>query len=113
MSNLEETFALQIRAMNLPAPEREYKFCANRKFRFDFAWKEQKLAVEIDGGTWSGGRHTRGKGFQNDCHKFNLAQSLGWVVLRGDAQMVKSGELLDYVTSILGGNHAETNLCQG
>ena len=65
----------------LPAPEREYRFHPTRRWRFDFAWPEVKVAVEIHGGIWSGGRHTRGKGLAKDCEKHNAATKLGWRVL--------------------------------
>lgn len=53
-----------------------------RKFRFDFAWPEYMLAVEIEGGAGTGGRHTRKRGFQSDCEKYNHALLNGWRVLR-------------------------------
>ena len=37
---------------------------------------------ELEGGSWSGGRHTRGKGFEEDCMKYNLAVQLNWRILR-------------------------------
>lgn len=40
------------------------------------------MAVEIDGGVWTGGRHVRGAGFVRDCDKLNEAAALGWRVLR-------------------------------
>lgn len=66
----------------LPAPETEYVFHPTRLWRFDFAWPARKLAVEIEGGQWGGGRHTTGSGLQSDCEKINAAQLLGWMVLR-------------------------------
>lgn len=101
MSALEEEFALQVRALGLPEPDREHRFHHKRRFRFDFAWPDLKIAVEIDGGTWAGGRHTRGAGYHNDCIKFNLAACSGWVVLRGDSKMVKSGELVAALEQIM------------
>jgi hypothetical protein len=65
-----------------PLPVREYKFHPIRKWRFDLAWPERRVAVELDGGTWSGGRHTRGSGYQKDCEKLNTAVRGGWRVLR-------------------------------
>lgn len=97
-SRLEEMLALQIRGLKLPLPEREYRFCRGRRWRFDFAWPELKLALEIEGGTYSGGRHVRGDGFEADCKKYNTAELLGWTVLRVTGRMVRKGlaaELLE------------------
>lgn len=63
---------------------REYQFDTVRRFRFDYAILEPKIAIEIDGGLWidGGGRHNRAKGFINDMEKLNLAASQGWRILR-------------------------------
>jgi very-short-patch-repair endonuclease len=73
VSKAEETLALQIRAVKLPEPVREHRFHAVRRWRFDFAYPDQKLAIEVEGGVWSVGRHTRGAGFTKDCEKYNTA----------------------------------------
>ena len=62
--------------------EPEYRFHPKRRWRFDFANPEYKVAIEFEGGIWTGGRHTRGTGYKNDCDKYNAAQLLGWRVLR-------------------------------
>ena len=80
VSKAEETLAFQIRAVKLPEPVREHRFHETRKWRFDFAYPSQKLAIEVEGGVWSGGRHTRGSGFTNDCEKYNAALMNGWRV---------------------------------
>lgn len=95
LSKLEETFALHLFTANLSElPEREVKFHPDRKWRFDFAWKKQKLAVEIEGGVYSGGRHIRPTGFEADCEKYNAAIALGWRVLRFTAKQVHSLEAI-------------------
>lgn len=81
-SHLEAQFNLIVRAAELPEPETEVKFHESRRWRFDFAWPDAMVAVEIEGGTWSRGRHTRGSGFIADCDKYNAAAVLGWRVLR-------------------------------
>jgi very-short-patch-repair endonuclease len=58
--------------------EREYHFHPTRKWRFDFAWPSQLVAVEIDGR----GRHQTVAGVRADCEKHNEAARLGWRVLR-------------------------------
>lgn len=60
----------------------EHKFHPVRRWRFDFAFVAQKLAIEVEGGVWTGGRHTRGYGYAADCEKYNAATLLGWSVLR-------------------------------
>lgn len=61
---------------------KEYKFHPTRKWRFDFAIPEHKIAIEIDGGVWNYGRHNRAQGYLADMKKFNAAASLGWIVLK-------------------------------
>ena len=59
-SDLEAQFLFQIRACGLSIPEREVRFHKTRRWRFDFAYPEKLLAIEIHGGVWSKGRHGRG-----------------------------------------------------
>lgn len=66
----------------LPAPEAEYRFHPTRRWRFDWAFPDQKVALEIEGGVWTGGRHTRGAGYVRDIEKYNHATLAGWRVLR-------------------------------
>jgi len=91
----EETFALHLKLDRIPKPEREYKFHQNRKWRFDFCWPLLKVAVEIDGGVHSNGRHNRGKGFEEDLIKLNEASLLGWTVLRFSTGQVKAGMAIE------------------
>ena len=74
----------------LPQPEREFQFAPPRKWRFDFSWFAQQVALEVDGGVWTGGRHTRGKGFVADIEKLNEAAVLGWCVLRCTTSDIES-----------------------
>jgi hypothetical protein len=107
MSKLEDKFATTIRLVCLSVgcaqPEREYVFARGlkRRWRFDFAWPELMLAIEVDGGTARGGRHTSVAGFREDCHKGNAAALLGWTVLHGDSSMVTSGQLATYAEDAL------------
>lgn len=80
--------------MGLPAPETEYKFHTDRKWRMDYAWPDVKVALEVEGGVWSGGRHTSARGFLADMEKYNSAAALGWKVLR-----TTPGELLRLATA--------------
>ncbi|WP_316867334.1 hypothetical protein [Ralstonia mannitolilytica] len=62
MSLGEETFALHLRAAGIDGFEREYRFAAPRRWKFDFANPALMVALEVEGGTWTRGRHTSGKG---------------------------------------------------
>jgi hypothetical protein len=73
-----------IQEAGLPAPAREYRFHHKRLWRFDLAWPEIKLAIEIDGN----GRHNTVAGMANDDEKLNEAQILGWHVLRFNAKLI-------------------------
>lgn len=69
-------------AKSLPVPVTEHVFAAPRRWRFDLAWLDAKVALEVEGGVFSGGRHTRGAGFRKDLEKYNRATVLGWRVVR-------------------------------
>lgn len=59
----------------------EYKFDSIRKWRFDFAWPDQKLALECQGGLFIGGRHSRGASLLKEHEKLNAAACAGWRIL--------------------------------
>jgi len=96
-SRLESLLRLHITATKLPAPLTEYKFHPDRDWRFDFCWPAYKLAVEVEGGTFTGGRHTRGTGFEGDCEKYNEAALLGFRVLRFTAAMIEDGRAIGMI----------------
>ena len=60
----------------------EYRFDTTNRYRFDFVNLIYKIAVDIEGGVWSGGGHTRGKGYIKDMRKYNLGQLKGYIILR-------------------------------
>ncbi len=61
---------------------KEYKFHPERRWRFDYAIPEHKIALEVEGGVWTAGRHTRPQGFLGDIEKYNTATLMGWRVFR-------------------------------
>lgn len=75
-------FLAMCHGAGISAPVPEYKFHKSRKWRFDYAWPAHKVALEVEGGVWTQGRHTRGSGFVNDMEKYNAAAALGWRVFR-------------------------------
>lgn len=87
----------QVAAVRLPEPVTEHRFLPPRRWRFDVAWPAHKVAVEVDGGTWIGGRHVTGAGFERDAEKLNTAAVEGWLVLRVTPAMVDDGRALRFV----------------
>jgi len=100
---LEDRLLADIAKLGLPVPEREYHFHPVRDWRFDFAYPSRFIAIECDGGTWSGGRHVRGAGYQRDAEKFNAASRLGWAVLHYTGAMIRSGYAAREIAEALGG----------
>lgn len=94
----------QIRWTKLPEPESEFPFAKaiGRRWRFDFAWPSHKVAVEVQGGVFVGGRHARGSGITGDCEKFSVAAGLGWRVLPVTPAQVKSGDALQWIERAVG-----------
>ncbi len=89
--SLSRLFLAHWQRNGLPPLAREHRFCADRKWRFDFALVEQQIAVEVDGGTRQNGRHNRAAGYAKDAEKINAAQGLGWTVFRFSDVMLKEG----------------------
>ena len=96
-SDAEKKLAYQMLDVGLPTPETEFEFSDERKWRFDFAWFNIMLAVEVEGGTWNRGRHVRPKGFEDDCIKYNHASLDGWVVLRVTTTMINDGRAIRFI----------------
>lgn len=87
----EVQFLQQIRDAGLPEPRRHYSF-DDTKRHLDFAWPG--VAVEIQGGTWIRGAHTRGKGYANDRRKLNFLTMAGWIVLEYTSDMLDANEAI-------------------
>ena len=96
---------LHCKALKLPIPETEYRFAPPRRWRADYFFanavsnigtssviKYMPLAVEIEGGAFSGGRHTRGAGFLADMSKYNHMSIMGISLLRFTPTQVEKGE---------------------
>lgn len=85
----------------IQTPEREYRFCPTRRWRFDYAFVDRKIGIEIEGGVWTGGRHTRGSGFLGDMEKYNEAGKMGWRVFRFTPQELKNGKAQTFMKKVL------------
>jgi hypothetical protein len=97
----------QMTAVGLPEPEREYLFHEDRKWRFDYCWVVQGIALEYEGGIWLATETGRSKGhahparFLADCEKYNEAALYGWRVLRVTSEMVKDGRAVAWLERAL------------
>jgi very-short-patch-repair endonuclease len=102
VSDLEDLLLWQMRAAGLPEPVREFRFAHPRRWRFDLCYPGVLLAVEVEGGVWNRGRHTRGLGFIRDCEKYNAAALDGWRVLRFTAEQIEDGSAVATIRAALG-----------
>lgn len=119
MKDAAAVFAAQIGMVGLPAPVRELRFAAEatggtgkgsrarlaaagmQDWRFDLAWPDKRVAVEVDGGGFVNGGHNRGAHMESDCAKLSTAVALGWRVLRVTPRQVKDGRALKWVEAVI------------
>lgn len=97
-------FDHQCRLAGLPEPIPEYQFARateRRKWAVDWCFVEQRIALEVEGGAFIGGRHTRGAGFLKDCEKYNSLACHGYRLIRVTPQQIENGEALNWVARIL------------
>src|SRR4030042_2050781 len=78
-------------------PVKEYKFHLKRKWRFDYAFIEQKIAIEYEGIFSTKSRHLNLTGYMKDCEKYSEAAILGWRIIRITAQMLRNGMAFDLI----------------
>ena len=88
-------------AAGLPEPETEVRFHTTRKWKWDWAWRRWKVALEKQGSTWTGGRHTRGAGYRNDAEKLAEGQIAGWLVIYATSDMLRDGTAFELVQKAL------------
>lgn len=108
-SSLERTAAMLFAAHGLPPWEREYTFHPTRKYRFDYAWPDHRVALEIQGGTYKvkkdgakeQGAHSRGRRQRSDFEKCNAAVLLHWRLFYADTDMVTTGVIVDTLKEVL------------
>ena len=70
-----------LKSHGIPEPTYELKFHPVRRWRFDLAWESQQVALEVQGGVWTNGRHSRGAAMLKEWEKLNTAAALGWRML--------------------------------
>ena len=80
---------------------KEVKFHPERRWKFDYAIVEAKIAIEVEGGAWINGRHNRPEGFIKDMEKYNAAAVLGWRILRFTPQQIMTFETIETLKQII------------
>lgn len=94
-------FFKQLTLQNIPLPVTEHKFHPTRKWRFDYCWVQHKIALEVEGGVFTGGRHTRGSGFMGDMEKYNNGALLGYRIIRTTPSLLLSKENIDLIKQMI------------
>jgi len=115
MSKLEDDLAglmgnatfCDVVGYEFPAYQREHRFHPKRRWRFDFAWLTEKVAIEVQGGVFVRGRHSRGRNQAQDMDKFNEALRLGWKVLQFSTVHINEQPIqtLETIRDLLKGDH--------
>lgn len=88
---------------------KEHRFYKPRKWRFDYALPLYKIAVEVEGGVWTGGRHVRPQGFLGDIEKYNTAALLGWRVFRTTPDKLISNSMILLLKNAISGTFCTQN----
>lgn len=79
----------------------EWAFHPTRKWRFDYAYPELKIAIEVDGGIFTGGRHSGGVGQLKDMEKMNAAASAQWLVFHTTPDDMFDIQLRNFVSEAI------------
>lgn len=95
-------FLHQIAALRLPEPVPEHRFTEHRNWRFDWAYLDQRIAIEYQGGNFGyngtgRGGHASVAGLARDYEKITAASLHGWMLILIDAQTVRNGRAARWV----------------
>lgn len=106
MSKREYPVFEKLLEQNFGKPIKEHRFHPTRLWRFDYAYPELNIAIEIEGLTRPGtkSRHTENKGYTEDCHKYNQAVLLGWRVIRFPQTELMKKQTWDFLTELFNGS---------
>lgn len=111
-------FEKVIIATKLPGPKKEFQFHPERKWRFDYAWPDHKVALEVEGGVFGHtkgdgtkskkGAHSSVSGMLRDMEKYNAAAALGWRIIRVVPDDLLKTKTIELLKSIINGKTTET-----
>lgn len=101
-----------LRMERLPAPVLEHRFMESRRYRFDAAYVQERIAIEVEGGTgWKrdgASRHLTPSGFEGDARKYNEAACLGWLLIRLTPTMLRDGSGIEMIKRALKARRKES-----
>ena len=100
VSKGEALLESHLNALKIPFT-REFKFHPQRKWQADFRIDDMPILVEVEGGVFSNGRHTRGEGYTQDCEKYSAAAVNGWFVIRGTTAQIKAGLVIQWIEALI------------
>jgi len=107
-TKLENSLLLLIRQNHLPEPVPQFKFCPDRKWVADFAYPEQKILIECEGGLWRknqegqwAGAHSYPGAILRDIEKYNQAALLGYRLFRFTDYQLKDGSAIEILKKAL------------
>ena len=100
VSKGEDLLENHLNALNIPFTK-EFKFHPDRKWQADFRIDGMPILVEVEGGVFTNGRHTRGEGYTKDCEKYSAAAVNGWFVIRGTTAQIKSGLVIQWIEKLI------------
>jgi hypothetical protein len=103
-SSLEMLADNRIERAGLPAGEPQYRFASPRRWRFDRAWPERKISLELEGGVYrkGGGWHQSIQRYTADAEKYSTAAVMGWVVVRCTGAQVRDGTMVRLLKQAFG-----------
>lgn len=96
-----ELFPRLCLSQGLPRPVPEFRFAKPRRWRFDWAFPEARVAVEVEGGVYTRGRHVRPSGYLNDLEKYSEAAVRDWAVIRVTPDTLCTARTFDWITRAL------------
>lgn len=79
----------------------EFRFHPKRRWKFDYAIPNYKIAIEVEGGIWKYGRHNRASGFLLDIEKYNEASVAGWILIRTTPENLCTAQTLSYISKAI------------
>lgn len=90
----------------------EYKFHESRRWRFDFAIPDLRIAIEVEGGIFIYGRHNHAASMLKDFEKYNTAAATGWKILKFTPRQLNEVQTFETIRSAVEYARKNTSVCQ-